>query len=149
MTTRRTKRRAGYTKIPNTLFQVVMLPGNPPRAITTDEKFLLIYFASQSSEWANRRDFILEQLGWGEEKYDRVRKRLVEHGILATEQVYKNGKRAGTKVSVNWQFLNPENQGLEKPLHPENQGPENQGDISRTTFKGRSTSDVVDDDDRF
>lgn len=143
----RRKTRPGYFAMPRWLFQ----EGD----LSTDERWLLAYFASFAPSWEHRVDDVLRNTGWGRQKYHKVRQALVATGRLTTEPVRTFDKKLGKKVvtgfyaSANTALLNDENHHSEGSPECRLSAPSKSSPIRRASFKGRPASgvDLVDDDD--
>jgi hypothetical protein len=85
------KLRTGFLKVPRWIFQDIPL--------TSDERFLLMYFASHDPvKYEHHVNHICKALGWGEEKYYKNRRLLVDKGFLTTIEVRKFSQSSGKKV---------------------------------------------------
>jgi len=84
--------------------------------LDTNERFLIIYLDShKNAEWVFHPDKICADLSWGRSKYFRVRKSLVDKGILQTKNLRKwdekrrrkinAGFRASVDLSIAFQYL--------------------------------------------
>ena len=75
--------------------------------ISSEAKDLLIhYMTHQGESYVFHNDFIADQKGWSRPYFDRIKKELVNEGLITSEYVYENGKRVGTHVTVIYDLPN-------------------------------------------
>ena len=131
--------RRGFTKVPNSIWDDKNLDGN--------DKILLLYFAGHQRGFKVNRDHTLKQLGWGEQKYDKVRKRLVKLGYLKLRNVRVKGKIDHQHAFVTWSpgnnVLNPDFKGAEEASEPRFSAPCFSGELRRTTKRRFSENEEV------
>ena len=108
------KRRNGFTKVPNNIWE--------DEALCPEDVGVLAYLASHAKHWVFRREKMRSDLKMGEGKLDRIRKKLFRLGYLKRTPIRRNGKVDGVRYTVNWspvvQSLNLENQGSEIESEP-------------------------------
>lgn len=125
--------------------------------LSADERFLLVYFLSNNPKtWVyhiNKK--VLPDLGWGEEKYRKIVKRLDQRGLIRSTQIRKkdeaSGKavNGGVKIEVTLQNQTLENQGSENVSDPRKSGASKSGALSTEIDKGRIDPEVIDETDTF